>query len=437
MEIEKIEEDNPKFSLKNIYENLSAGVNVYSGAKIYINKNEDYQDECQKFADKLKALSESNSEFMLYFTACEIEFPIYFNDKIELNKLFFDTSKFLDNVTIHCKILKSGFVFCEFNKEFLVNTDSVDDLEITDCTFSQDSTFQSKKISRIVFRNIIFEHNFSFIVGTTSQQDILFEECQFLMPTFFHNLNLDKYVKFFKCDLTKCSFVGSNIQNVEFANCRFKFDQLIDEILLKNKFININSKNENFIIEQRNIVNIYRQFEIIFDNQKDYKIAGEFHKKRYKLEGKISKNPINFLYKIFSNYGESYGLCLFWLLVSIFIVFPGLYLLNGINYVEEIKERRVENINGVYRQVQEDKKNELPIQYWNTLAINNGYKFHNDYGLALALSLNNSLPFNKEYGFKKVDATKEWTIGFSVFQRILIPILATLFIIALRRKFKR
>jgi len=212
--------------------------------------------------------------------------------------------------------------------------------------------------------------------------------------------------------LTNCVFINSDIENVRFINCEFDFKNFIYEKEQTNKFIN----DKNNIIAIKELISSYRQFEINLDKNKDYELAGEFHKKRYELEYLITesfslKKLLLFFYERSSNFGENYVKSLSRFILILFL-FTLTYLFTGLVY--------------------NHTNFESTIYY---LKESNRYNFWNDIGSAFLYSLNNSLPFRRELEFVK--SANGWTTFFSIVQTFIQTILATLFIIGLRRKFKR
>lgn len=132
-----------------------------------------------------------------------------------------------------------------------------------------------------------------------------------------------------------------------------------------------------------------------------------------------------YLYKISSNYGESYLRSLFWIFACIFLIFPSLYMYSGIYFASN---------RNIYDNEVTANSIEVLIQYYPYNEASR-YDLINDYGCSLMQSLNGSFPFKK--GFGNVRSANFVTTSISFFQTTTLPILVTLFIIGIRRKFKR
>jgi|SRR4030095_759163 len=131
------------------------------------------------------------------------------------------------------------------------------------------------------------------------------------------------------------------------------------------------------------------------------------------------------LYKISSNYGESYLRCLFWILVSTFLLFPCIYIHTGISFTPLENTNKIENLK---------KQNQIIIQYY-PYNENTTFNLINDYGVGLIHSLNSTFPFKR--GFENVNSANFLTTSIAFFQTITVTTLLTLFIVGIRRKFKR
>lgn len=335
----------------------------------------------------------------VYFNGCKFKIFTKFKSAIFNGNL---------NIT-SCNFYKS----CELYSIILNK-----DVRIENIVFHDDLYFYSQIHGVAIFKNIIFEKNFIFGPTFLGENLIEFDNLEIKKIAFFRNLRLVANTIFKNIDISRFSFLYSKFEDVSFSSCKFNFGfSFIDEELLNNKTedisIPINKFNKNFFfVELEDILSTLRIFEINFDKRKNYEIAGEFHKKRYELQrihesNKFKKIIIN-LYKWFSNYGEDYPRSLIWI-IGILIGFSIIYLFTGIKYDEA-------------------------VIYWGN-TTNNMYKWYEDLGTAFLYSLNSSVPFRRE--IEHIKAASSLTTFFSIFQTLLQTIIGTLFIVALRRKFRR
>ncbi|MBN8569684.1 MAG: hypothetical protein J0M18_08635 [Ignavibacteria bacterium] len=385
------------------------------------------------------------------------------------------------------KIKSLTFVNCIFEITVLFIEINIDDFEFRDCVFEKNFHMSRSKIEDLFyFHNCIFNNEvnilnchflFTDIIGNkfnnifmlgskdehkdrrstfsgytnissvfngfTSISNCDFLEVDFENSSFdnyifeFNNCNVEKIARFRKLNLTeKVIFNNINIDNlsflfsyfkfVSFTNCSVNVNNLIDKrllepnnpiyIFLKEEWDNdyVISKYKNFNIQ--NLFDEYKQFEVCFDNQKNYEIAGEFHKQRFELERTNSKKywlkySLLTLYKWSSDYGENYKKSLSWFLHA-FVFFTVVYLFSGLNFTDH---------NGT-----------VTIFYLKAV---NQFNFWNDLGLSTIYSLNNVIPFKKDLTY--ITAANGWTTFFTILESFILTILASLFVIGLRRKFKR
>jgi len=257
------------------------------------------------------------------------------------------------------------------------------------------------------------------------EKNFIFKNCLFNKLALFRRLNLKSNVLFFNADLTNCSFLNSNFEDVLFSSTSIDIEQHIDYRLWKNK---TKLNNDNYQeyglyniddtiseITKNNLISEYKIFEKNFDNKKHFDIAGEFHQSSLDIESqyhpKLLKKIILWLYKTFSNYGESYKKSLIWFSL-ILVIFSVLYLFTGLDYINNEKHS---------------------IIYY--FKCTNMYNIINDYGLSFLYSFINSFPVKRDMDMLK--AANGFTILFSSIQTVIQSVLITLFIIALRRKFRR
>lgn len=336
------------------------------------------------------------------------------------------------------------FVRCSFDQGLVIkNVLFEEDCNIFACTFKSDvhidrTTFKGNLIfekpkhddgtqfndrvffypevyASLLFSEVVFNEEFVFRPSIVGERLLEFRKTEFKKAAIFRYLNLANAI-FQSCDLTNCSFMFSNVVGMQLSNCEFDFSRrLLDERILKDsdfaKKISVVVARELAEINVNDVLNEYRMFEICMDTMKDFVTGGEFHKRRYELQRTSENNRLTkcilWLYKLFSNYGEDYGRSLAWLFGAL-LGFSVIYLFTGLKYGEST------------------------IYYGNPL---NMYCLINDWGCSLLYSLSSSVPFRRENDF--VRSANNWTTAFSVSQTLLQTVIGTLFVIALRRKFKR
>lgn len=232
---------------------------------------------------------------------------------------------------------------------------------------------------------------------------------------------------FNQCYLKNVSFVESILEDALFLDCDFGDYILYDEINIAKRE---KQEKDGLIIKKMKVVkyksvyNLYRMFEMNFDKHKDYEEAGEFHKRCYEVKriyerkNKVGK-VISLLYNISSGYGENYVRSIISFFAILFI-FSCIYLYSGLDYVN--------NANNV-----SEKERTISLIYYGD--SNYKYNFVNDFGASLLFSISNTLPIRKD--IESIKPASEWTRFFAYIEVTIQSIILTLFIIALRRKFKR
>lgn len=146
----------------------------------------------------------------------------------------------------------------------------------------------------------------------------------------------------------------------------------------------------------------YRQIRLYYETRGEHPDAGDFYKHEMEVRGKRLKGFIKFLhwlYGLFSKYGESPARAFISLLV-ILGIFSFFYLLIGFKYNDNLISFNLRN-----------------------------------YSLALLFAINNLIP-----GYIRMQAfqsTSPWTILTLVFEVIFGITILTLFLLAVRRRFRR
>ncbi len=416
-------------------EYISKDIHVFSGhtitESIYEKTDADFY---------LKVLSQGDFSFM----RCTFEIPLLIEQMNFLGRVTFEKNifsayvefkkvNFKSNFTFRENLMNSSLLFksCEFQDGFRVIRNESKSIVIFDSSdrnipnkIKGKTNYYNNKFPILKFKNVEFGA-IDFSDLTVEDSSIEFNRCIFNQIGLFRKLNFNSNTKFINSELSNCSFLSSNINEAIFGNCRFNFTNLIDERIYfshrnvnYNKYSNLINKSWDELTDYEiiNIIEVYRSFEIKFDNQKDYENAGEFHKKRFELERKNSQNHwlkyfLLCVYKWSSNYGENYTRALEWF-IGFFVFFTFLYLFSGLSFTDH---------NGT-----------VAIFYLKTI---NQFNFWNDLGLSAIYSLNNVIPFKKDLTY--ITAANGWTTFFTIIESFILTILASLFVIGLRRKFKR
>lgn len=389
---------------------------------------------------------------------------------------FGDTTEFLDTVF---NVKRTSFQSCEFrdlsmhrcifsgesfkcNAYFKGNTAS-----ISDCRFISKRTdfsrseflsgrtfFYSNEFSGelTTFDTIQFRNQRTEFRGNEFDSEYTaFDDSVFLGRATFSNLPDRKQaftgiMSFMHLDITSCEsisfqhidlswvrFANTDLTSIEFIDvtwCPIPYSKpkrrgLFDEILFREvakgnskatprSFVSLLSSEKESIISAENVEAIrraYQQLRYNSEEQKDYMSVGDFY--YGEMEMRRMKLPFweriifswEALYRIVSGYGERW-LSSIAIIIIILLVFPALILYSGINQIDY----------------------DLALSIRPPLEILQNYWDAFKYNLLSILYL------------KDVTIHYQPTIETKLLQTIeivVLPALATLFILALRRKFKR
>lgn len=400
------------FNTDFIFEDLN--FTLFVGFKnIIINSNIIFKNTCFNEGLDYEECDGINSH--IKFEKNEMNTIVMFN-KCLLNNLEFKDVKFNDSFFIKGSKIENTFTI----SNTVFNGDSYFGYMEDDIIYFRGQTLiDSEFNANCSFSNIIFD-KLDFYSKKQIENVIEFNNLDFKEHGYFRNLRMNENYIFKNCNLKECSFLYSTFNKVIFSSCDFG-----DYVLHDDKNSKIFNKRDNKSEKDRikltahytgfDVINEYRMFEMNFDYYKQFEIAGFFHVNKFNLERKVL--PCNYkwflltLYKYSSNYGESYKISSIWFFI-IFLVFSIIYLFTGIHY-----------ING---------NNDVIIYYFKEA---NRFCYLNDWGCGLLYSLINSIPFKKSLDY--LNNGSIITNVISIFQIIIQSILITLFIIGIRRKFKR
>lgn len=254
---------------------------------------------------------------------------------------------------------------------------------------------------RLLMSKVILNEAFNFYPSMIGNQNVIFDSLEINKYAKFSSIIIPNSVLFSNLDLSKCSFLYSKFDEALFSDCYFSDNKTYDERqLIEN----------NILVKHKDVLNELRMFEMSFDKRKNYEEAGKFHCKALELQRKMDTNLIKklllWLYKMSSEYGENYVRCLVLILITL-LIFSITYLFTGINY-----------------------------SGYNIWWLDGSKpKLFTDWGSSLLYSLISSSPIRRDS--EVIKSIGGWTTGFSILQAIIQTILGTLFIIGIRRKFKR
>jgi hypothetical protein len=211
----------------------------------------------------------------------------------------------------------------------------------------------------------------------------------------------DSIISFGNIDISKFLFSGSNLSNALFNNPIWpkvnNRNAVYDEILLNPK---------STVNEYSDVAQVYRSLQINYMNQLRYAEAGDFHVGEMEMMRKASRSfwycISSDLYKTFSNYGEDFMRPLYWILGIIFVV-PLILIYS---------------INDIYWSWNPINSNLFKPYYWDIVIKNLSFVIYDRSAL-------------------KELSSSTWYSIIVIIEIVFILTLFALFLLALRRRFKR
>lgn len=229
----------------------------------------------------------------------------------------------------------------------------------------------------------------------------------------------DSFIVFKQVSLNNLFFTNTNLVNVDFMNVLFKKEnhlilkrnKIIDEEYIDSKSIQWGSLKNELNFGYKEVADSYRQLQTNYINNYRYKEAGEFYigEQEVERQSKIGIRKIfsiNFIYKIISFYGENHILPILWLAGTL-IFFPFILMIDGV-------------------QVSREYSIDLLFKGW--------FQFIQGYCEVFWQNLK-FMSFSRD-GLTSF-ITQPYQIGIIVLELILVITFITLFLLALRRQFKR
>lgn len=225
------------------------------------------------------------------------------------------------------------------------------------------------------------------------EEEVDFREVKFLRP---------EISTLYKVNLSKTRFLWTDLRKVQLVDvnwCRGKSrgrNKIFDEASPDPE-----TKNFDYPL----IAQVYKRLRANYEENLNYAEAGDFHIGEMEMRRKGEKNPFNkaviWLYKLISNYGESYWRPLGWIALLL-LVFPFLYTFAGIVQ---------------YTQIDGSQSVEKLKDYWSSFT----------YSLSV-FSLVRERPYHTINNLGHF---------FAILESIFSPVLIAFFLLALRRRFKR
>jgi uncharacterized protein YjbI with pentapeptide repeats len=132
--------------------------------------------------------------------------------------------------------------------------------------------------------------------------------------------------------LERCLFADCDVSKVDFTDVRWWHRPTW--LLLGGRQAVRDEQYASTASDYRVVEKLYRRLRKNYEGKGAYADAGDFHygemeMRRLAQPAVLRHISLAALYKYLSGYGEQHGLALFWLLFFVFVLFPALYLLVG------------------------------------------------------------------------------------------------------------
>lgn len=287
------------------------------------------------------------------------------------------------------------------------------------------------------FMDAQFGHQLNFIYarfnGETNFKNIKFEERNSNYVHNFTNVIFERPNKVVieNVDLNSFAFVKTNVQEINFLDC--DWPEIGNRLAVFDEIYYSKKNTDDKILKKATlgeIEQLYLRLQANFENNKRYAEAGDFYigamemrrKQIAEKSGRIRKwlrqNIFSLIacYRLVSLYGERYTRSLIWML-AVLLLFPIFYLLAGFDY----PETNPPSTNTTYENVNYDISFKL-----------NTSQLTRDFSRALFISLH-AFTFQRNAAFRLSTASQV----VSIIESVLSAILIALFLLAIRRRFRR
>jgi hypothetical protein len=272
----------------------------------------------------------------------------------------------------------------------------------------------------------------AYFKGQTIFKDIKFRENNLNNINNFTKIVFEKpdQVLFENINLKLFALVKTNVQDINFFNCDWpKFEKRY-AIFDENYFYEKEANNTDYLAKASlvEIEQLYLRLQKNFEDNKLYAEAGDFYigameMRRKQLAGDKTKawrwlrqNIFSLIswYRYFSFFGERYLRTAIWMLIILFL-FPFLFLITGFEYPTTIE------MSMHYEHIDYDLNQGLDF-----------FKIIKNYSKAIAVSFY-ALTFQRNVPFRLSIVGQIISITESTISAILL----TLFLLALKRRFRR
>lgn len=371
-----------------------------------------------------------------FFSAVTFTKGAYFSEAKFTQEAYFNLAKFTQGATFRSATFTQDATFW--------SATLTQDADFYRATFRMSAKFEKTTFGRAAdFREAKFRQNAEFLETKFRQDNELMPGPIFSRTVFSH----PEEVVFYKTDLGQALFHNCDVSRLNFSSVTWRprkhgrrkvleeEGELDWEYEYFQALVPLADKADDR--EYRLIAELYQQLKKNYDDRKDYQTAGDFHYGEMEMKRLSSRwrNPIpRWLhrnlglvawYKYASRYGESYVWPGFFLVV-ILLTFALLYPVVGLRY----NSGRESNSQSSTTALE-------PLTYWNPLPSGAG-------GLRRKAELNligNSFLTALDVAAFQKDSTylpvSPWGHALALLEMLITSALFALFLLAVRRQFRR
>ncbi len=297
-----------------------------------------------KFDEKIESrIEEGKKSAVINFVGCYFpkKYPNYRFKNFNFSKtIFFNEAKFSQSMDFSNAIFnqKADFRGTKFSGAQFVGAEFLEWTDFSFAEFTEKVDFFGAEFSDVFFAGTTFERGANFSYTDFKVRASFISEDKkviFGYPSFFQHTRFLGEVIFQDVDLSKCSFLHSNIDKVDFRYCEFekkgrRKNVLLDELECDDNVAQKKVDKKEYEYVRR----LYLELKRNFEEKKDWNTAGDFHfgemECRRKMKGCWKRNifSLEALYFGLSGYGERPWRAFRILLEFVLVLFPLLYMLS-------------------------------------------------------------------------------------------------------------
>lgn len=342
-----------------------------------------------------------------------------YNSGVSFKKASFNDLANLNGLTAHKNL---DFSYVETKGKLLLHGVKVNRLWLFGCNFDTSVTFngcsigtlnyETHKGERVAFNRCKIEYPQLF----RTENETIAKQNNYEIKWSFSNQDCSG-LTFLNMSLEGADFLGADIVDTRFISCHWEQNERYAKVSRHNE-ICATGGHENLYL----LYSLYQQLKKNLEDVRDYQSSGDFHYREMELRSKLLKEKrkkrverfVLWLYWVTSDYGENYVKIAGWFVMS-FVV--ATLLMASTEIFKEIG----------FMPLSAD----FWMQYTNDLCI----RVSGDFSFIMFGLIPSG--FSKAILLKKVFSLSALSRSILVFQGLTAIVFTTLFVMAIRRRFKR